>query len=109
MLDEYKWLAVLRPAIEIETEEVALAQGGRVVAYGGLRPNGDDWETTVVVAPDFRGQGLGRLMLRCADNMARRYRISSLIMHVTSDAARKIANSEGWDDVGNDVVRREIK
>lgn len=82
---------------------------GRIIAYGDLRPNGVDYEVTCIVVPDFRNQGLGRLMLRCADNMARRYRISSLIMHVTSDAARKIANSEGWDDVGNDVVRREIK
>lgn len=96
--DSYRWLAI------VEDDEKSIVAG-----YAGIRKNGDDHEFAVFVLPDYQGQGLGRLMFGCNGDMARRYRIQSLIVQAPRDSVKRMANEDGFDDAGNGVMRKEIR
>lgn len=97
--DEYRWLAV--------TSEGATS---KIVAYAGIRMTAVmERELRLYVLPEFQGQGLGRLMFGCHQAMAKRYGIQALVFVAPRESVKAMANSDGFDDAGGGVMRKEIR
>jgi ribosomal-protein-alanine acetyltransferase len=80
-------------------------QDHRVVGYGGLRAlrGGSDADIqTIALAPEVRGQGRGRALLRAliAEAVARGARELFLEVRADNPAAESLYRSEGFAEIG---------
>ena len=111
-LDETHEILLARPGSAIFIAEV---DGERVglLWFGGNRNlvTGEEegWIYNVTVAPAFRGRGIGRLLLRHAENYASEqgYAVIGLMVAVHNSVARELYNRLDYRD-SNILMRKRL-
>ena len=82
---------------------LVVEEGGEIVGYGGVMVVGEDTHvTTLAVAPEERGRGLGtRLMLALAEEaLAAGSSHLTLEVRVSNEAAQRLYHRFGFETVG---------
>ena len=76
---------------------------GVVVAYGGMLFVLDEGQiTNIATHPEYRREGLGRMIVEALEREARTLGLSELFLEVREQnvAARKLYLSCGWEEIG---------
>jgi len=91
------------PAVEIgfaDAQNLALADGAGTAGFGQLvwRPGGRAHLARVIVRPDARGRGLGRVLVRALLERAaaRGARLATLNVYTENAAARRLYEAAGF-------------
>ena len=76
---------------------------GVVVAYGGMLFVLDEGQiTNIATHPEYRREGLGRMIVEALEREAKTLGLSELFLEVREQnvAARKLYSSCGWEEIG---------
>ncbi len=104
---EIQWFAEIGPVegkATLSTGEVVDVNLGTIVAYAHLQGAGEEVSFGFIVHPDYRGQGLGTVMLRMAHDLAIRHHKRVITVEIDKGNLRSLMafEREGFDFTGEE-------